>query len=219
MKKLIGIMFILALVLSIAMLSACGGGKKGGDGAVPADNPAGASSDEGVATSSGSGDDVGSTAPKYAGVIKPSELITAEDATSICEMDMEAVEGETDVVHEDGLLETMYWGDDGGSQWVSLKVTFAQDGLSFIKSAKEEYGASGDAAPVPGVGDWACLTGNSTGMAKFLYIAVGDYYIEINLTGTTDNGGRSAVEDGVWKIEKITEAGKLAVERLENIVG
>lgn len=149
--------------------------------------------------------------------VKPSELISLEDAENILEMSMKVIEGYLDKTEQDGFLLTEYI--SSGEEWTSLQIRIKQDASSLIETTKETCKNNADAVTVEEIGDWACITGTSDGMAKFLYIAYGDYYyIEIDLSGNVDNGGRSLEEDATWKLEKITEIGKLAVGRLEDMV-
>ena len=200
MKRLFAIATVFILALSV--LTACGGSGNNGDALLG--NPESTSAQESSnALPSNSESDA---------IIRPSELITLEDAERILGMSMHVIEGYLDNADPDGFYLTEYI--TSGEQWETLSITIKQDASSLIETIKLSYENNTDAIPIEEIEDWAFVTGNSDGMSKHLYIAYGDCYIDIELVGDTNNDGRSLAEDAAWKIEKLTEAGKLAVERL-----
>ena len=204
MKRLFAIATVFILALSV--LTACGGSGNNGDALLS--NPESASAqDSSNALPSNSESDA---------IIRPSELITLEDAERILGMSMHVIEGYLDYADTDGFFLTEYI--TSGELWETLSITIKQDASSLIETNKLSYENNTDAIPIKGIGDWAFVTGNSDGMSKHLCIAYGDCNIDIGLVGDTNNDGRSLAEDAAWKIEKLTEAGKLAVERLEAMI-
>ena len=193
-----------------------------------------ASSDNGG--NSGGGNDTNSPAQQTGVVVKASELITAEDATRILGTDMavsvdsNGVEKDLDKREYPGSLRTVY--DASDIMMFMLQVCIRQNALldkdipfeeaiinrggisSFSGEIKQQYENAENTITVEGLGDWAGIVSI---VGKTLYIVHGDYFLELTITGRVDKS-RSDEEDAAWKIEKLTEAGKLAVERLEAII-
>ena len=204
MKKFL--ISILIFGLTIIAVTACG---RGGDNK-PDDNPVNNPGESGEKNNGNH--DESTSGKKVIKGVKPSELISLEEAGELLEVNMRLVEGYLDKAEADGFLISEYTAT--GDQWETFQIAIKQDAGTFLKNTKETFSLSSSASPVDKIGDWAYLTGSSDGMSKSLHIAYGDCYLEISLIGDTDNDGRSLSEDATWKIEKLTKAAKLAIERL-----
>lgn len=144
--------------------------------------------------------------------IKPSELITLEDAERILGRDMQAVDvDKTDSQY----IFTLYEKVSGDIEYVRIDLHYG--GSPFAEIIKDENDIVKD------VGDWACIivggfgsVGHSVGMR--LCIDYSGYQIVIRLTCDQFNDLRSAEENAARTTEKLKEFGKLAVERIDAII-
>lgn len=232
MKRIITLGLVLLLTLSL--LSACGSNDSGNAPAnsPPAENNAPVSDEE---------KDTSTPAKQDIGVIKPSELITLEDAGRILGIDLE-VYGELDAAEQFGGLRSVYNYDDGKihpSPTYMFQINLyqnelldekslldykmkAQGGISFynnsLKEGIELIAGEEDfmkAIWVEGIGDWASIARSPIHTINFAY---GTYSIGVTITGQATDVSRSKEEESAWKVEKLVEAAMLAVERLETIV-
>jgi len=234
MKKLIAIM--LTLILAISMLTACGGGSKPSNG-----NSSGNSSNTPPASTnsggnSGGGSNANTPAQQNTEIIKSSELITLEDAARITGVDMIVKKIDKVETMSPGEVKTQYDTDSMLFFTIDLYQDAAYDlSNSTHKSLLDSGGAKSygetlrvayennpleikaykDTLPIEGIGDWAYIWGSSK---DSISIAYGDYFIIITIYSTPKGSGFSDEEKIEWHIEKLTEAGKLAVERLEALI-
>ena len=221
MKKILSL--VLVLQLSLLMLTACGG--------------------NGDSSNSGGTPSTENTPPKLSEtrIIKPSELISLEDAERILGIDL-VVYGNLDEAEQLGGLRSVYDFDDGKnhpSPTYMLQININQNemldeydsldkklkdngGMSFsIDSLKDGYEtiyAENDLFKtlwVEGIGDWACINRSPI---HTINIAYKNYSLGVTITGQSTDVSRNKEEESAWKVEKLIDAGMLAVERLEAIV-
>ena len=221
MKKILSLLLVLQLFL--LLLTACGGN---GDSS----NSGGTSSTE-------------NTPPKLSEtrIIKPSELISLEDAERILGIDL-VVYGNLDEAEQLGGLRSVYDFDDGkthSSPTYMLQININQNelldeydsldkklkdngGMSFsidsLKNGYETIYAENDLFKtlwVEGIGDWACINRSPI---HTINIAYKNYSLGVTITGQSTDVSRNKEEESAWKVEKLIDAGMLAVERLEAIV-
>ena len=213
MKKIFAIALI--AILALSLLTACGD-NSGGD------------------TNSG-GD-----SKQDAGVIKASELISLEDAARILGQEVAVDEKKNDKIDKmtPGSIEILYDSIDTSSiRYISVTLyqnalldpnSLAGKGLldtggisSYNARIKTDRESKEGALVIDGVGDWACITawesmGRRVGTIE---IAYGDYCIAVTINGSPNYETASEEETVAWQNGKLTDAGKLALERLAAIVG
>ena len=172
--------------------------------------------------------------------IKSSKLITQEDAGRILGVDSATLNAKKiDEIKptKPWAIQTLY--DKFGVAGF-LSITLYQDAqLDMSKTASKGWMQSGGAAgygklvrkndeknekeiviSVEGIGDWAYLNGkglssDSTISTTNMYIAYGKYFIFLQKNGLPPGNKFSEKEKIEWNKKVITEAGKLAVERLK----
>lgn len=196
MKKILSI--VMVLLLALALLTACGG-DNGGD----------------ATDNEGSGNEQTSTADSDKKIIKPSEIITLEDATEIFGMDMkvfedlDAVEGEEPFRSYKTIYEF-----DGKTDYTPymIQITTSPDVAFTVDEAKKEYADYKDTW-VEGIGDFAMITTDNLHNMSVYYK---DYSFSMVLTGNM--GTRSEEEDSAWKVEKLKELGKRGVENIDALL-
>ena len=199
MKRIIS--FALAIIIGLSLFTACG-------------NDGGA----------GSGSESSGSTKITDKIIKPSELITADDAKKIIGTDMEADRNWSDSAESFGSLRTAYIAEN-----YMLQVTIRQDAQldendpadmdylargsisTYVRGIRGTYENAEDTIAVSGLGDWAGIV-RPVGPLYSLYIVYNGYcFIEISLSGED--------KDDDWQIGKLKEAGKLATKKLENASG
>jgi len=228
-KKLL--ITLLVIILAVSMMTACGGGKGGaGDsagGAAQADSAAPA---DNAAPESGDGKDSGESAKPTADIIKPSELLTIEDAEKITGKKMEVYTlDEISTGAEEGTIQTTYVSDDEGN--LALNIQLVQEGLikseslielggiAFKMKRLKMYAENNDAAvPLDGFGDWAYITDM---MGTSFKVATGDYYLSVS-AGIKDmmHPIPKDEEEALKQLfhDAALEGGELAYERLTAII-
>ena len=219
MKKALAL--VVALLLTLSLLAACGGNS--GGNTPPTESAASA------------------PAQQDTKVIKPSELITLEDAERMLGIDLD-VYGELDEAEQLGGLRTVYHFDDGAlhpSPTYMFQINIlqnelldendlldkqmkAQGGISFFNNGLKEgiELITGEEDPmktiwIDGIGDWASIRRSPIHTINFAY---GAYSLGVTITGQATDVSRGKEEESAWKVEKLIEAAMLAVERLEAIV-
>jgi hypothetical protein len=161
---------------------------------------------------------------KTAGIIKPSQLIDLKDVIKLMGADFK-IRGEIDKPESLGGMRTVYNEDTESYTSYMFQIAIKQDAAlepnsggsvsSIIKSLKAYYEKDPTATKIEGVGDWAYFT---TEGVKSIIIAYGNYDIDIALSGKGSKPTRNDAEEIEWKKEKLTQAGKLAVERLKTAI-
>jgi len=228
MKKLFAI--ILALILSISMLTACRGGGDSGNGSDSAGGTP-ALTDSG---DSGWENNANTSAQQTAEIIKSSELITQEDAARILgeNVKINALDERSHRVAP-GSVETRYGSTESSLELsISLyqnaafdindkahKKLLDQGGIASANdSLRKEHERRKDAVSAEGLGDWAFITPTDNETYLTIVIGYGDYRIVVDTRGEP-HGGKPADKGMLaMRTEILTEAGKLALERLAAII-
>jgi len=232
MKKILS--FTLIFLLALSLLTACGGNSDNSNSPGSGENT--------LSTPSGGNSNNTAPANQDTRVIKSSELITLEDAGRILGMDL-VVKDELDTAEQFGGLRSVYEYDDGerhSSPTYMLQINIKQNelldeydsldkklkdngGISFsidsLKSGYETIYAENDVFKtlwVEGIGDWACINRSPI---HTINIAYRNYSIGVTITGQATDVSRSKEDESAWKVEKLLDAGMLAIERLKAIVG
>ena len=215
MKKNLALRLGLGLVLlfAILLLTACA--KDGGN-------------------SGNSGGDSNSSSTKVTrAVIKPSQLISREDAGNIIGQSM--TDDKIDSVEDEGpgSMRTVYISDE-----YIFQIAVEQDALLNAETDKlyiQNGGVAGaierltdaretnhfeqDIIPVEGIGDGGYLVDQNGLGVWSIELYKGDYLITMTITyNPPTEHTRGEEEEVAWRKEKLHEAGKLAVERLDSIV-
>jgi hypothetical protein len=242
MKKFLTLGLILILVISL--LAACGGKNGDSSGSTESGNSGSSSESDDSGTSSESGGIVINSENQDEKIIKSSELITLEDAMQIIGMDLQVFESEGeatfDLPESFGGLRTAYVYDDGSISVAPpymLQINIFQNALLdknnvndmnlielggvsyYAGNLKQSFEDSADEFKgdwIDGMGDWAFITKSPYHSIK---IYSNEYLLEVTITGREKDGTRSDEEESAWKVERLIEAGSLALERLENLIG
>jgi len=225
MKKILAI--TLALVLAMSLLTACGENSGSGNSA----NGGGNGTNNSV---NGDGNSTSNSVKTANDVIKASQLISREDAKNIIGQSM--ADDEADIaesgqpggvnsiysvylsdeymfqihLYQDALLEGLAVKNGGMSVWIQNQI-----------SSHESNPFGQEIIPVEGIGDGGYLV-DQNGLGFWcIELFRGDYYINIaiNYNPPATHTRENKEEESAWRKEKLTEAGKLAVERLDTILG
>jgi hypothetical protein len=152
------------------------------------------------------------------GIIKPSELITLEDAKQLLGIEGVRIdENKFDVIDPPWRIRTVYYFDGG-----FLGIHLDQDALymrvggtagyaEFVRKKHQENGATF----LDGIGDWACIEFT---LATNMYISYGDYLLFLQEFGLPKGNDFSEEEKVAWQEKVVIESGKLAFGRLKAIV-
>ena len=194
MKKILAI--ALVLILALSLLTACG--DNGGD------------------NNSNGEKGTNSSAEKTEDAIKPSKIITLEDAERILGIDMcvfgELDEKQTGPYDGDNSYKTCYTFDGNGNfTHYMLQVSQGSALTSPLDELKKNYPNKDNW--IEGVGDWATL---STSPLHTILVVYKGYSFQLILTG--NHAIRSDTEESAWKVAVLKEAGKCGVERLETLI-
>ena len=223
MKKIISIIVTIAILLTMLfILTGCGTNSEDKENG---------------------GSNPNSTFSQSARVVKPSELVTLEDAERILGIDLQVYE-ELDKSEQFGGLRTTYNFDDGklhSSPTYMLQINInqnesfnensmldnkmkAQGGISFLnknlKEGLELISSEEDTMKtiwIDGVGDWASIIRSPIHTINFSY-GNGAYSVGITLTGQSTDVKRDKEGESAWKVEKLIETAMLAIECLDDIV-
>ena len=211
MKKLTVI--TLVLVLAFSLLSACGG------------NSTSSSNNDTPATDSGeNGNNANTTANKDAeGHIKPSELISLEDATHLFKEEAKVYKDDYDNYYDK--VESLYkkittkYDAKNESSMGLLQVFVYWSSNKPFKADLEKQVEEGTAIKVDGIGDWAFLS-NLDKLVASITIGYGDYIVDISTSGKPNDSDYKPYSDEhvAWRKEFLVEAGKLASERMKTLV-
>jgi len=206
------------VILVILMTGSFFSGVQGG---LPANDQADAPKAENTApkaentmTEPSSEKETNAPANQNAKVIKPSELITLEDAKTITEQDWEIYVSDgvekLDQPESTGPgLRTVYESGYLGM----LQISVLQNEPIFTEAMKSNFEDADDALKIQGIGDWAHIVHESG--SNSIYFGYGDTFITINLSGKFEMKAYDKEELAAWEIEMVTELGKLAFERLK----
>ena len=240
MKKILALVMVLLFTLSL--LTACGGDSGGKSDSGNSDAPASESDSENSASPAPAPDDVNDTtgsAAQDTRLIKPSELITLEDAGRILGGDVTVSEKKNDIIEPElaGAVQIQYKSNAASIYYMTIclfqdaafDATRTQDKVLLDQGGTANYNATikpyreqkEDAVLIDGIGEWACISGFhsvDSSAVHTLEICYGDYCISITMVGWPKDNSFSDEEKIAWKTEKLTEAGKLAFERLEAII-
>ena len=231
-KKVLTI--LLLAVLSLALLAGCSGegNSNSESNSSNSSNTPSTENNSGNSSSSetDSRNDTNDTASQDADVILPSQLITLEDASRLLGEDVEVDEEKYDVIDTlDGQAHIVY--NVIASPLSKLQVYFYQDALMDPARVTRTGGAKGrgersrseienleTAIQIDGIGDWAYIDGLDKLLAS-ISIGYGDYYMQITTNGKPADSDYSIYSDehAAWRKDILTEAGKLAVERIKSL--
>ena len=225
---------VMVFLLALSLLTACGGGSKPGNEDNSGNSAPPASTDSGGGGNTDGEDDENTSAKPYEEVINPSELISRDDADRILDISTFSDESEVDIVdsnqpgglnsiyslyiseeylfqirlYQDALLEGLAAENGGMSAWIQNQ-----------KSARDTNVFNQEIIPVEGIGDGGYLVNENSLGVWTIELFKGDYCISITITyNPPTTHTRNDEDEGAWRKEKLTEAGKLAVERLEAII-
>ena len=221
MKKLTVITLVMVLALSI--LSGCSGGNNnsGSGNTTPSNSD---NNDTPASDSGGNGNNTNATANKDAnGHIKPSELISLEDATRLLGEDAKVYKDDYDNYYDK--VETIYkkittkYDAKNNSTMGLLQIFVYWSSNKPFKADLEEKEEEGTAIKVDGIGDWAFLSDLDKLVASIM-IGYGDYIVEIATDGKPNGSDYKQYTDEhvAWRTEFLTETGKFAAERLKALV-
>ena len=227
---------VIALILTLSLLSACGGNSDNSGGNSGAENSVGNTippTSNNVDNSS----DTNAPANQGARLINASELISREDAERILGGDVTIDEKKNDLI-EDGAVSITYDSNNGGLMYY-LTITLCQDAAldenreldrvafaiggtaSLNESTQIWYEEKEGNLLIDDLGDWACikrLNVLSSSDWQMIQICYGDYQINVASVGWPKGSVSTDEEKITWKKETLTEVGKLAFERLEAIL-
>ena len=229
MKKTI--ILVLTLVFALTLLAACGGDSgSNAPGGTP--NNAGGGSSAPASVNSG-GESAPPAAPETPAIkdgekdtsspagetkekIKPSELISLEDAERILGIEMK-VYGELDKLEQGAFggdtYKTSYsFAGETKATAYMLQVSAASPLSSSLDEIKKRNEGSKDLW-VEDVGDWAMVVRSPLHRIEVVYKG---YSFSLILTG--NHAIRDNEEESAWKAEMLIEAGKCGVEHLEAII-
>lgn len=221
MKKILAITLI--LILAFSLLTACGD-NGGGNSAPP------------TSTNGGGGNSTNSPAQQNADIIKSSEIITQEDTARILGKDVTVDKLDEMNPMTPGAVHTSY-GSTGVT--IALSITLYQNAALDLSNSTHkalfdgggigstnggvrnqyEKGTIVEAIPVEGIGDWAFISGLGKKVSTSIDIGYGDYRIFISTTIIPEGSKLGDETTLALRKEILTEAGKLAIERLEAIIG
>jgi len=218
MKK--AFVLVMAVLLIVSLLCACGGGKKGAASSDQADAP--------QAENAGSG----SAASDVIDVIHSTALLSIDDVEGILGIKMFDANFVYNKIDEkqpsifEGVkgLKSDYFTDG-----YCVSVTFYQDVESYVETMirqreREIENPSEDALDsytvMEGIGDKAYLSRLLTTNIYSTEIFYDSHYIIVTLASlaNTSAGDPPDEEEAAWIIDKVTECGKLALQHLKEIL-
>ena len=188
----------------------------------------------------GSGSGSGSSAKQNMKEVKPSEILTLENAEDVLGINLQ-VYGELDKADIGSeILRTVYNYDDGKvypSPTYMVQVTFFQSdkvdekellsnqekaraGVSFKNNSLKDGVAlitkedSSTTVWIDGIGDYAKINRSNLHTISVNYK---NYYFSIVLTGQATDIKRSKEDESAYKVEKLVEAAMIAIKNLEAI--
>jgi len=235
MKKVLTLGFV--LILAFSMLTACGGNS---GNSTPGGGSENTPTPPASTPPSGSENNTSAPANQDAEVIKASELITAEDAGRLLGGSISVKPENDDRIDTKSFGSvTIIYNSDAGSTPYYVSVRLYQDALldennaahkaliqdggtsSYQKGLRSDRENKELAVIIDDLGDWACITGfeklDSYG-THTLEIGYGDFCISITIPGWPKGNTFNDEEKIAWKTEKLTEAGRLAFERLKALL-
>jgi len=234
MKKILALGLVLLLTLSL--LTACGGnnsnsgnGNNTGDSATPASSDADSNGSE-PASNDTEGETDNSSPKAIKDVIKASALISLEDAAAMLGQDMteskpferhfvdEARYKGEDFSFSVSLLQEVLHDKDNDLENNLLKNGWAVY-LQKMEGAYAKNNQNQNIIQISGISGTSYLQEGEGFGQWLLHIFYGDYYIILVLGHNTGVDRVDGEDEVAWKHEKLTEAGKLAIERLKAIVG
>jgi len=234
MKRTLALVMI--LLLTISLLTACGGGGS-------SNTPSGNSNPAPTPPASDNGGNSNNTPPTNQDkrVIKASELISKGDAERLLGGTIEVKEKNDDRIDvlSLGKITTIYNSDAGASSpyYISIglyqnatldnndaqhKVFIDKGGISdYQKGIRSDRENQELAVIIDDLGEWACITGfeklDSFG-THTLEIGYGDYCITVTIVNWPKGNTFNDEEKIAWKTEKLSEAGRIAFDRLEALI-
>jgi len=239
MKKLI--VFALVMILAFSLMSGCGGNSSNSGNNMPSSTPGNSNNSTSPASDNGGDNNTSTPAKQDTRIIKASELITLEDAGRILGGNVTVNEKSDDEIDPlaFGRITTIYNSDAGSvPYYISIglyqnatldenntahKHFLDKGGIAdYQKGIRADRESKELAVIIDNLGDWSCITGfaklNSMS-THTLEIGYGDYCISITMLNWPNGNTFSDEEKIAWKTEKLTEAGKLALDRLKAIIG
>ena len=235
MKRTMGLAMV--LLLTISLLTACGSGSSSNTPSGSSNTPATTPPD------SDNGGNSNNTPPANQDkrVIKASELLSKGDAERLLGGNIEVKEKNDDKIDvlSLGKITTIYNSDAGASSPYYISIGLYQNATLDNKNAQHKVfidkggisdyqeGIRADrenrelAVKIDDLGEWACITGfeklDSFG-THTLEIGYGDYCISVTMVNWPKGNTFNDEEKIAWKTDKLTEAGRLAFERLEALI-
>ena len=104
-----------------------------------------------------------------------------------------------------------------GGYLLMFQIAVRENEPVYTEGMRKNYEKADPADVIEGVGDWAHIDHSGTNMQS-IYFAYGDTFISITIDGKLEKKAYDKDELNAWLIEKVTEAGRLAAERLDAIL-
>jgi len=230
---------VMVLLLTLSLLSACGGGDGsnspgGGDNNTPSGD-SNSSASQPAENDADDGNNTGGNSPKAVNdVIPASALISREEASAILGVELNT--GENKPITTAFIDAVRYSSEDYLSLTVQLKQEALYDEETSPTKLKNGWAAHIESehkrlirqteeeqeefimTAVPGIGDAAYLSDSTIMECWTIYVIYGEYIILVVVSPDIYGDPSSDAEIASYK-EKVMEAGKLAADKLKAIIG